>query len=195
MVSVNRILEASAKVRHLDDRIRQAVRNRSRSPQDREEWERACAEFHQRFDSLAFPGGSDSLRRVRADEPRAVEAAVIFLLADPYHFRSGYLKEYLWHWLQHCTLSLSARARLERAALQYLDRRISREFWSMCKAMARLGRSEFWSAVADRSQAAAGKPEAFRAICLLTYGADIHAGASLRRSVWREWLMRKYGGG
>lgn len=134
------------------------------------------------------------LSRVRGNDPIALEAAVRFLLADPYHFRSGYLKENLWRWLQRCTLSASVRNRLENAALLYIDRRISREFWSMCKVMARLGSSDFWSKVSIRAQAH-GTPEAIRALYLLTFGADIHAGAKLRHSIYRAWLARKYGDG
>jgi len=194
MVTVKQIQENSSELRRLNERINTTFLSRSNSPELRAEWERACAEFHQRFDALAFPGGSERLSRVRANDQTALRAAVMFLEADPYHFRSGYLKEYLWHWLQHCSLSSSDRARLEIAALLYLDRRISREFWSMCKAMARLGRADFWSRVSARAQVT-GTPEAVRALCLLTHGANVHAGANLRRTIYRSWLMRKYGGG
>lgn len=193
MLSLKQIQKNSAELRRLNERINVTVRSRSNSLEDRAEWDHACAEFHERFDTLAFPGGSEMLQRVRKNDPDALEAAVSFLVADPHHFRSGYLKENLWRWLQHCTLSASARNRLEKAALLYLDRRISREFWGMCKAMARLGGSEFWTKVSIRAQAQ-GTPEAYRALYLLTFGADIHAGAKLRRSIYRAWLSRKYGG-
>ena len=194
MVNLKQIEKDSAEIRRLTGRIKETVVSRSNSPEKREEWERACEEFHQRFGSLFFPGGVKTLNRVRANDPDALEAAISFLVADPYHFRSGYLKESLWRWLQHCKLSKSARNRLERAALQYLHRRISREFWCMCKAMARLGRSEFWANVAAQARIAAS-PEAFRALCLLTHGADIHAGARLRRSIYRALIDQKYGKG
>jgi hypothetical protein len=194
MASLKQVQRDSAELRRLNDRINATIKTRGDSPAHRADWEHACAEFHRRIDSLAFPGGSEALGRVRYNDPNALDAAVKFLVADPYHFRSGYIKEYLWHWLQHCRLSPSHRNSLESAALLYLERRISREFWSMCKAMARLGRSDFWSKVAARAQVI-GTPEAFRASCLLTYGANVHAGANLRRSIHRSWLMRKYGGG
>ena len=194
MASLKQIQRNSAELCRLNDRINVTVKTRGDSPSHRADWERACAEFHQRIDGLAFPGGSETLGRVRDNDPGALDAAVKFLLADPYHFRSGYIKEYLWRWLQHCKLSLSHRNSLESAALLYLERPISREFWSMCKAMARLGRSEFWSKVSARASAI-GTPEAFRASCLLTYGANVHAGANLRRSIHHSWLKRKYGGG
>jgi hypothetical protein len=193
MRGIKSILAKSAELRILSERINETVQTRGDSPQKQQEWSDACEEFHRRFDSLSFPGGSATLSRVRANDPDALEAAVNFLLADPYHFRSGYLKEYLWCWLQRCELSRSARSRLEHAALSYLDRQISREFWSMCKFMAGHGGSTFWTDVTARAHAA-GSPQAFRAVLLLAHGADIHAGARLRREVHRSWLMRKYGG-
>jgi hypothetical protein len=192
MLSHRQILKNSAELRRLDDRIKTTVQTQSRSPEDREKWEHALAEFHKRFDELSFPGGYEMFCRVSKNDPVAIDAAVIFLVADPYHFRSGYLKERLWRSLKHCTLTAKNKKRLEKAALIYLDRRISREFWRMCNAMAQLGGPEFWSEVSIRAQAQ-GTPEGLRALYLLTFGANIHAGARLRRTVYRAWLMQKYG--
>jgi hypothetical protein len=193
MLSIKQIHQNSEELRRLNERMRATVLLRDKSPIDRVQWKQACDEFHRRFDSLAYPGGLKMFERVRVSEPAALETAIRFLVADPYHFRSGYLKDYLWRWLKHCKLSTSARKRLERAALAYLDRRISREFWTMCKTMARLGSSEFWSKVSVRAQVT-GTPEAFRALCLLSHGANVHAGARLRRAIHSTWRMRKYGG-
>lgn len=192
MISLKQIQRNSAELRRLNERIHETFKRRGDSPAHRADWEGACEEFHARFDGLSFPGGEEALGRVRCNDPGALDAAVKFLAADPYHFRSGYTKEYLWHWLQHCKLSPSQRDALEAAALVYLERRISREFWSMCKAMARLGRSGFWSKVSARTQLI-GTPSAFRAFCLLTYGANIQAGSNLRRSIYGAWRHRKCG--
>src|ERR1700754_354759 len=96
MLTVEQIRTNSARLRKLNERIEVTARSRSRSPAEREEWERACAEFHSRFDELFFPGGSAVYEQVRHRDPEAVEAAVRFLEADPRHFRSGYAKEHLW---------------------------------------------------------------------------------------------------
>lgn len=194
MLSQSQILKNSAEIRRFSDRIHTTVRTRSNSPEDRAQWEDACSEFHRKFDSLCFPSGAEMFNRVRKNDPEALEAAIRFLVADPYHFRSGYLKENLWRWLRHCRLSPSARNRLEKAAFLYLDRRISREFWSMCKAMAQLGGTEFWAKISSQARTQ-GTPKALRALYLLTFGANIHAGAKLRHSIYRAWIDRKYGGG
>lgn len=175
MNSLERISQNSKEVNRLLARINALVLERDASPTLRAEWQAACEEFYARYDSLCFPGGAAMLERVRSGDHSALEAAVQFLLADPYHFRSGYLKERLWRWLAHLPLNASTIGRLERAALAYLDRRICREFWAMCKAMARIGRTQFWSQVTER--ALTGD---VRATLLLAHGANVQAGARAR---------------
>lgn len=175
MQSLKRIQQDSQEINRLLARINALVKERDASPAQRAEWQAACENFYARYDSLSFPGGAAMLYRVRSGDHDAVEAAVQFLLADPYHFRSGYLKERLWRWLARLPLSASALNRLERAALAYLDRRICREFWIMCKTMARIGRAEFWGQVAERAL-----PGDVKATLLLTHRANVQAGAQAR---------------
>lgn len=175
MKSLDRIKQNSCEINRLLARINTLVLERDAAPAKRAEWQAACEDFYARYDSLCFPGGAAMLERVRSGAPDAVEAAVQFLLADPYHFRSGYLKERLWRWLARLPLSASARNRLEHAALSYLERRICREFWAMCKTMARIGRAPFWLQVAERAFAGDA-----RALLLLAHGANVHAGAQAR---------------
>ncbi|HEY0587343.1 MAG TPA: hypothetical protein VGD52_14505 [Pseudoduganella sp.] len=175
MESLERIKQNSREINRLLARINALAQERDASPAQRAEWQAACEDFYARYDRLCFPGGAAMLERVRSGAPDAVEAAVQFLLADPYHFRSGYLKERLWRWLARLQLSARARNRLERAALSYLDRRICREFWAMCKTMARIGRAQFWSRVAERAL-----PGNVRATLLLAHGANVQAGAQAR---------------
>lgn len=158
------------------------------------------------------------LERVRSGDAQAVEAAVQFLLADPYHFRSGYLKARLWRWLARQQLGASARKRLERAALAYLDRRICREFWAMAKAMPRIARAGFWGEVAalalpgtdaartgrdgagldnwagcgadGEANCDASGAVARRAALLLAHGASVHAGARVRVAILANHIPR-----
>ncbi len=175
MKSLERIQQNSREINRMLARINTLVQERDASSTKRTEWQAACQDFFARYDALSFPGGAAMLARVRSGDLDALEAAVQFLLADPYHFRSGYLKERLWRWLARQPLSASARDQLEQAALAYLDRRICREFWTMCKTMARLGRTQFWSRVAER--AATGD---VRATLLLAYRTNLQAGAQAR---------------
>lgn len=175
MQSLKRIQQNSQEINRLLARINALVKERYASPAQRAEWQAACEDFYARYDSLSFPGGAAMLDRVRSGDRNAVEAAVQFLLADPYHFRSGYLKERLWRWLARLPLSASALNRLECAALAYLDRRICREFWAMCKTMARIGRAPFWSQVTERAM-----PGDVKATLLLAHRANLQAGARAR---------------
>jgi len=190
MLTVKQILSNSAEVTRLNARIRETYLLRDQSPEHRAQWQRACADFNARFDSLAFPQGREASLSQLNEDVEALTSAVRFLLADPYHFRSGYFKELLWNRIRQCEVPPSLVDSLERAAMRYLERRISREFWSMCKTMSRLGRSAFWCRVSSRAQMT-GTPEAGRALYLLTYGADIHAGAELRRSIKRRVTIER----
>lgn len=191
LLSIKQIKRNSDELRTLKERIRTTYAERRRSSEHTAEWEQACAEFHSRFDALSFPGGNAVFERVRQNDPDALEAALRFLVADPYHYRSGYMKEYLWKWLAHRNLSKSAVKRLEQAALGYLDRRISREFWAMCKTMAHIGTTAFWLNVASKVQSR--EPlEATRAYYLLIHGADLHSGVRIRRAINEACLARKY---
>jgi len=84
------------------------------------EWERACAEFHKRYDSLAFPGGYDgprgqngALTRISSGDTEAVEAAICFLEIRPYFFRSGYMFKAILRRCGRASLSSDQTARLE----------------------------------------------------------------------------------
>lgn len=189
MQSLDRIQQNSQEINRLLARINALVQERHVSPAQRAAWQAACEDFYARYDSLCFPGGAAMLERVRSGDPLAVDAAVSFLLADPYHFRSGYLKERLWRWLARLPLSARARGGLERAALAYLERRICREFWAMCKAMARIGSAGFWRDAALRALPAAGAAPgalARRATLLLAYGANVQAGALARHRFYQS---------
>lgn len=177
MVSSKHILRNSEELNRLSERIHVASRGRRASdPASLDRHLEACREFHERFDSLMYPGGCAVFNRVRQHDPHALETAVTFLLADPIHFRSGYLKEYLWRWLVHCPLSDLARSRLERAAIGYLDRPIKREFAAMCRAMHRIGREAFWMRV-SHALLSVDVLKVRRAELLLIHKGSLFAGA------------------
>jgi len=79
-------------IARLHARIHETVKLRGRGPAEKQEWQQACAEFHARYDGLAFPGGYiGALERITAGDPNAMEAAICFLEVRPYFFRSGYM--------------------------------------------------------------------------------------------------------
>jgi hypothetical protein len=52
-----KILENAAEIARLHKRIHETFAVRLKSPDKRRDWEQACAEFHARYNGLAFPGG------------------------------------------------------------------------------------------------------------------------------------------
>jgi hypothetical protein len=73
------ILENTTAIVRLKARIKETLRDRGKSLAKRLEWEQACAEFHQRYAGLAFPGGyNGALERISSGDPEAMEAAICF---------------------------------------------------------------------------------------------------------------------
>lgn len=176
----------------LDSRIEETFKLRDRSAEGREQWAAACKIFHESFDGLFFPEGRANLLKVRVGDPAAIEAAIDFLLADPRHFRSGYVKEELWRRAPKWLLPAEAVDRVEKAALAYLGKQIRRDFWYMCRAMARIGRASFWQQVTQ----CLGSSDALvvkRASYLFAYSLGVAPGERVRKQVYYEVLRRKYG--
>ncbi|MFK2878273.1 hypothetical protein [Rhodanobacter hydrolyticus] len=112
------LIEGNAEeVRRLHGRIHETLAFRDVSPKRREEWKRACEDFHRRYDELSFPGGYKGARdRLVAGDPETMEAAICFLELRPYFFRSGYMFEALLRKAKDAPLSVEQRARLQFVA-------------------------------------------------------------------------------
>lgn len=96
-----KMLANAAEINRLNGRIHETLKRRGESEARRQEWSRACEEFHTNYNKLCIPGGWDAgfLDRILAGDPPTIEVALCFLEVRPYFFRSGY------HWktiLQKC---------------------------------------------------------------------------------------------
>jgi hypothetical protein len=86
------ILRNARRVNELKARIDETVKFRDKNEHKRKEWQNACYDFHKEYNSLAFPGGYEgALERLLDGDPKTMEAAICFLEARPYFFRSGYM--------------------------------------------------------------------------------------------------------
>lgn len=86
------ITRNAEKIDQLKARIEETLKFRDKNEHKRKEWQTACAELHEQYDSLAFPGGlSGAFDRILEGDPEAMEAAICFLECRPFFFRSGYL--------------------------------------------------------------------------------------------------------
>jgi hypothetical protein len=108
------MLQNAEEIKRLSARIDETVQHRSESREKHREWESACAEFHERYRTLAFPGGYDgALGRIVAGDEEAMEAAICFLECRPYFFRSGYMFKEILREAKRAPLSPDQTRRLQ----------------------------------------------------------------------------------
>ena len=137
------MLENAVEINRLHCRIQEAVTRRGESEELRQEWSRACQEFHTKYNKLCIPGGWDDgfLDRIVAGDPSTIEIALCFLEVRPYFFRSGY------HWktiLQKCRRAPMSGEQAERFA-RLLDKYAQ---WKMLRRQSSMRggavRGELW---------------------------------------------------
>lgn len=131
-------------LRNLNRRIQETFARRSLSNKERTEWSNACALFHSNYDLLFYPGGEWRWAAFLARDSSEVETAITFLEVDPFFFRSGYMKQVMWNRLKSAELTRSQSARLEEVAIQYVRRRVRREFWHMARFVRLRASENFW---------------------------------------------------
>jgi len=128
-----RIRKNAEEIVRLHLRIGATYERRSESPQKMQAWEQACAEFHARYDGLAFPGGYQggaALTRISYGDPEAMEAALCFLEVRPYFFRSGYMFKDILRKCRRAPLSTDQVARLkviEKRLGEWKERKLAKK--------------------------------------------------------------------
>lgn len=104
----------AAQLRRLHGAVREAFLHRSEGSEEYRTWEKACAEFHRRWDELAFPGGLRSgLRRIAAGDPQAIETAIRYLELRPFYCRAQYTREIFTRLLNRQTLPPKLQQRFD----------------------------------------------------------------------------------
>src|SRR3954469_15956517 len=80
------IFDANAtELRRLLARVHETFERRDQSPEAKEAWKRAAAEFVGRYDQLAFPGGyTGALDRIVAGDRQTIETALRFVECRPF---------------------------------------------------------------------------------------------------------------
>jgi hypothetical protein len=110
----------AAEISRLHSRIGETFKERDKSTEKREEWKRACAVFHLRYQDLAFPGGERSAgARILAGDAEAIEAALCFIELRPYFFRSGYMYQDFLRKLNRAPLSQEQASRFASVKAAY----------------------------------------------------------------------------
>jgi hypothetical protein len=121
-VPENGIRERAAELVRLNDTLHRAYAEHDGSQEREESWRFAVARF---WEALAtFYAPFEGLpRRIRDGDRAAVDEAVRFLEADPWCFRSGYLKADLMTALANVALTEHVRRRLRGAVIHRLRHR------------------------------------------------------------------------
>lgn len=131
-MNYRQVIEGNAQtLRQLHARLHETCLERDTSPEKRELWSQACAEFHDRYDELAFPGGfQGAYERILTGDEETIEVALCFVEVRPYFFRSGYIFVRLIPKLGRTTLTESQSDRFDifkkRLALWRQKRKESR---------------------------------------------------------------------
>ncbi|HEV2714654.1 MAG TPA: hypothetical protein VGU64_05275 [Terriglobales bacterium] len=140
----------AAELRELHDAITITFKRRQGGPEPRRAWQEACRRFHEGFDSLAFPGGlGRAWSLLRSGDPGTIEMVTQLLEADPYFFRSGYLKEDFIKQLCRMHLSEDQKKRLQQVVLARIQDRDRREFRRFCRLARAVADPAFKEQVTD----------------------------------------------
>jgi hypothetical protein len=133
-----------AELQKLHAKVRETFRGRNESPSTRDAWQKACATFHSSYDQLAFPGGlAREFTQLDQQDPNAIEMALRFLEANPWYFRSGYLKEELLARFKKLPLTHDQIARLRKVILERIQGRPVREMRAYTRLAPRVTNPEF----------------------------------------------------
>lgn len=135
MTKAELIQHNAERLRDLHNAVHSTYELRREGASQEARWREACRRFHQDWDQLAFPGGiTEGMRRLVANDPGAVESAVVFLEVDPFFFRSGYIKEELLERLTWASLDQDQKCRLRQVILARVrDPKAGREFRRYCR--------------------------------------------------------------
>lgn len=115
----------SERAKNAED-VRKAVNTSPRVP---ELVERFC----NAIDAAYPPGFWEDYERLKNGDARGVKMAIEFLEADPWFFRSGYIKANIARFLKRVTLSSQQVRRLEKVLLKIVDDRNTQEFRNYCR--------------------------------------------------------------
>ncbi|CAG0928534.1 hypothetical protein TFLX_00912 [Thermoflexales bacterium] len=174
------IAQNTAEINRLENAVKHLNSSKTRAA-----GKAAAAQFHASYSQLFYPGCEERLKALRVCDEVAITTALNFLEVDPYYFRSGYTKEYIWKYIARCSLAVQDINRLCAIALRYLEQPVRRDFWYMCRAMTHLASDDFWQQV--QARLSSGDPAMrTRASHLYAYAHGVEAGERVRMQARHE---------
>jgi hypothetical protein len=139
------IFEINAtKIAELNQAVLDAFKHRDKGLEYERKWQEATKHFHHNYDHLAFPGGLTRQKELlRQKDAEAIEGAIKFLEADPWFYRSGYIKEEFIRFLKRASLTDEQKVRLQKVLLVKVDSETRREFRAYCRLARVIETQEF----------------------------------------------------
>lgn len=113
-------------------------------------WQAALVRFEAAVDAAYPPGFETIYERLRAGNTAALVDAIEFLEADPWFFRSGYIKAKLIRLIKRFPLTAVQADRLRMAVMRVVDGRDRREFRDYCRLARHLDAPELRAALERR---------------------------------------------
>ena len=139
-----RLLEATRRA------VNESAKRRDESPDAYRRWTQAVESFHDAWHFMYPFEFLEQVRRLRGAATKQVDDAITFLEADPWCFRSGYVKEDILRRLQGVPLAKEHEDRLRKVMVHAVDVGNRREFKWHCRLARRLDNPELRQALLER---------------------------------------------
>ncbi len=143
MLSRGQVERTELDVNALKARVQETWRARSQGQNHWREWQRATDELRNYQSSILALWDDETLALIRAADRNALEGALAFLEADPYFYRSGYLKEKVLHAIKHALWERNDELRLQTIVLRAIEGRYKRELKFYTRLIPRLRDDNF----------------------------------------------------
>jgi hypothetical protein len=128
-----RVASVAAAQRAVDRTFRAVTRRNDREHPATVAWLAAVDRLRAAIDAAYPPGFWRDYDRLRERNPAGLESAIEFLEADPWFFRSGYVKAKLIRLINRFSLTPEQADRLRSVVLNIVDRRGGQEFRAYCR--------------------------------------------------------------
>lgn len=116
-----------------------------------------------------------------------VEPIISFLERDVYSWGFGYKKEKIWRYLVRIELTEKQKGRLRKVALHYIETRISREFYPMCRFVRGIADDRFAESVRELQKSSDQRVQN-RGIIMSAYLQSISQGEAARSCFHDRWM-------
>ncbi len=159
----------------------ESAKRRDESADAYRRWTQAAESFHDAWHFMYPFEFLQRIRRLRAPSAEDVDEALTFLEADPWCFRSGYVKEDILRRVQRVPFAKEHEDRLRNVLVHAVDVGNRREFKWYCRLARRLDNPELRKALLERL--ASTDPGVRRRAFWMVDGLPLQLSAGQRRSV------------